>query len=307
MRLKQSETRYRSLFNAMMNGFLVCDVLADATAEKRRYRILDSNPAFHELFEIQAAAVIGVDLEQTVRDYLFEGELLEEFFAKLDVVAATGRTIRWEVYASRRQQYFDVVAYLPQPGQVAMAFADITERKMLMAELQRVATTDKLTGLLNRRQFEHSLQQQIRHAEHCHSSFSLILFDVDNFKNVNDTYGHLFGDSVLQGIARTIGKMIRSDDCFARWGGEEFAVLSNCSIVDAKRLAERIRSVIAEISFGERIVVSASFGVASYASGDTAERLMQRVDAAMYRAKNSGKNQVIVAGALSPYIIHHSL
>jgi two-component system cell cycle response regulator len=166
----------------------------------------------------------------------------------------------------------------------------------LMDESQRLATTDPLTGLSNRRALLSALQVEIAHARRHGSPLSFCLMDVDHFKSVNDTHGHAAGDQVLAAIGGLLRRSLRTPDIPARWGGEEFVVvLKQTDGAGAVVAAERIRKAVEALvidSGGKRIPVTASIGVAEFKADDSVEALIDRADNAMYRAKTAGRNRV---------------
>lgn len=152
---------------------------------------------------------------------------------------------------------------------------------------------DQLTGLYNRRKLDQVLSEQIDLASRYDTPFSVLLLDVDFFKKVNDTYGHLMGDQLLQDLSHILTKKIRSVDILGRWGGEEFLIiLPNCQLAGAMQLAEKIRLAIAETSFQNVGARTVSIGASDYKKGDQVEQLLQRADHALYQAKKSGRNCV---------------
>ena len=166
-----------------------------------------------------------------------------------------------------------------------------------MEEVSRRAHTDALTGLANRRAFDSQLEQLIAHADRFGHSVSLILADVDHFKNVNDTWGHEAGDAVLRSIAKTLSDGVRAVDVCARFGGEEIAILlPQTSLVGAVELADRLRRAVGGTpipALGEEIPVTISCGVACYPEGVlTKEALFAAADRALYEAKSAGRNCV---------------
>ncbi len=174
--------------------------------------------------------------------------------------------------------------------------------------LKRVGLTDFLTGINNRRFFDQRLSEEIMRVQRQESLLGCLLLDIDNFKRVNDTYGHRAGDQVLKEISFLAKQQLRGTDVFARFGGEEFSVLLiDSNAVVTLEIAERIRSAIAELTVtlddGQELQVTVSIGVSIYTGGEkvsgsfeSAEVLVDQADQALYKAKNSGKNRVICFG-----------
>jgi diguanylate cyclase (GGDEF)-like protein len=184
-------------------------------------------------------------------------------------------------------------------GQGAVAI----ENARLHRLIQKQAKTDPLTQLLNRREFEEQLAREVERAQRFGTPVGLVVLDLDDFKLINDRFGHLAGDGVLKAAAGAIRQCTREIDQPARWGGEEFAViLPHTGIDGAARLAERLRQAIAERQIptpdGRSVRVTASFGVAALpGSGTTQVELTAAADDAVYRSKRAGKNRVSLADA----------
>jgi diguanylate cyclase (GGDEF)-like protein len=182
-------------------------------------------------------------------------------------------------------------------GQGAVAI----ENARLHRLIQKQAKTDPLTQLLNRREFEEQLAREVERAQRFGTPVGLVVLDLDDFKLINDRFGHLAGDGVLKAAAGAIRQCTREIDQPARWGGEEFAViLPHTGIDGAARLAERLRQAIAERQIptpdGRSVRVTASFGVAALpGSGTTQVELTAAADDAVYRSKRAGKNRVSLA------------
>ncbi len=179
---------------------------------------------------------------------------------------------------------------------VVITLTDIStiesERKSLLSD----ATTDALTKVSNRLKFETILEQQIELTNRYKNSFCLIMLDVDNFKKINDTYGHGVGDKVLVELASTIKNSIRKSDTIARWGGEEFVViLPHTRLVTGVKIAEKLRKKIEEIKIEGAPRFTCSFGISEYKKDQSIESFMHSVDTKLYEAKNSGKNCVVSA------------
>ncbi|MNM75738.1 putative diguanylate cyclase YdaM [compost metagenome] len=175
---------------------------------------------------------------------------------------------------------------------------DITEKKQLEGELQRLATTDVLTQSSNRRHFFECAQQAFDTARADGTPMAFLLLDIDDFKQVNDSYGHQEGDQVLQHIADSGKAVLRRGDLFGRIGGEEFAaVFPGCNAPVAQQIAERLQREIQQLSFshGEQVYgVTVSQGLTTLMDDDESlDSVFARADAAMYRAKRQGKNQIV--------------
>jgi diguanylate cyclase (GGDEF)-like protein len=195
-----------------------------------------------------------------------------------------------------RELDFDFAALLSLVGNHV---SHILDKIRLFQETRRLSITDGLTGLYNSRYFYKYLDLEIARTKRYGSSFSLILFDIDNFKRMNDTYGHQAGDEVLQELARTLMSVSRETDVVVRYGGEEFIIiLPNTSEEEAISLAERILQAVQDtrirISQKETVTVTLSGGIASYPMNAlSAKTLLNAADSAMYAAKAAGKNTLI--------------
>jgi diguanylate cyclase (GGDEF)-like protein len=164
----------------------------------------------------------------------------------------------------------------------------------MQRDLIKYATTDSLTGLLNRRTFFDDAVEACKGADSA-SPLSAILFDIDQFKRINDTYGHQAGDAVLA----SLGVVMRtaSSGIIGRLGGEEFCLLQSCDLADAVEVAESVRRSIRALRFTqpEPFGITCSFGVAEWERGDTIDRILRRADIAMYEAKNTGRDRVVAS------------
>jgi len=168
---------------------------------------------------------------------------------------------------------------------------DVSESKRANEELQNLTVTDYLTNTYNRRFFIQKLEEEIERSKRNENKFSIVMFDIDYFKRINDRFGHNCGDLVLKGIAGMVKNRIRKIDCFARWGGEEFMLLLPDTTIDkTKSLVEELRRGISKINISCVDKVTASFGVVEYCNKYTADMLIQNVDNMMYKAKTEGRN-----------------
>jgi diguanylate cyclase (GGDEF)-like protein len=171
-----------------------------------------------------------------------------------------------------------------------------------LARLSGQAQTDALTGIANRRALDERLDDEVDHARRLGTNVSFVIADIDDFKSINDRYGHQTGDAVLQAVARAFADAVRELDLVGRFGGEELAVvLPGTQLAGARRLAERIRNAVEALRItgpnGEMVAVTASFGAASFPTHGTIEELVSAADTSLYEAKRSGKNRVVTATA----------
>ncbi len=184
--------------------------------------------------------------------------------------------------------------------QVASTASEVQTLKKELEGIRQKARTDMLTGLLNRRGFDEVLSKAMEASRKNESPLSIILADIDHFKKVNDTYGHLIGDNVLKMLSRLFNEHIKGKDTAARFGGEEFVlILPDTALKGAFSLSETIRKNLQEMKWvargsGKDIgTITISMGVAQYRVDDTMEALIQRADKALYAAKNTGRNKTV--------------
>ena len=169
--------------------------------------------------------------------------------------------------------------------------------------MSKLAMTDPLTKMDNRRLLDKLIREEINRTERHAFPLSVLLFDLDYFKKINDNFGHNTGDLVLQEVAQLLRQKIRVSDPFGRWGGDEFLCLAtNTDGAQAAELAERLREALERNRFSRVGKVTASFGVTTYQPGDTPETLVRRADMGLYKAKASGRNrvEVVYAGVTLP-------
>lgn len=179
----------------------------------------------------------------------------------------------------------------------ADTLAGALARQRLEHELRYQAHHDPLTGLLNRRPFEEALSQEIHRLQRYGAPVALIMFDIDHFKAVNDTYGHDAGDRTLAELAKGISDQLRAGDLLARWGGEEFMILlPETDAAGARQVADSLRRQVAEHAFSAVGGLTISLGVAQCRSHETLEDVTQRVDEALYAAKRCGRDRVMGDG-----------
>jgi diguanylate cyclase (GGDEF)-like protein len=219
----------------------------------------------------------------------------EEFVLGMEENAVDRTTL--VLYPPRRgfrKETRTLAEWLASQAGIALENARLHER------VQQQATTDELTGLVNRRRFLEALETELERARLFETPLSLVLADLDDFKRVNDAHGHLAGDDALRTFGDLLQAHLRVVDVAGRLGGEEFAVLlPETDLEEATLVADRMRGALSEaplgLSGGVRISLTASFGIAELAPGQSGQQLMSRADAALYAAKAAGKNRVSIA------------
>lgn len=257
------------------------------------------------------AEEIGADKRQLLAAFESMEKISEkEFRDKLDFLWLMANQISNQAYQHLRYQ--TMLVSLEQSKEELTAYKDkleelvnqrTAELERAIEKIQQISITDALTGCFNRGGINSNLPREIKRARRYNNPLSILLFDLDHFKKINDTYGHQSGDSVLQQVVATSQQLIRDDiDWLARYGGEEFlVVMPLTSRAGGIRVAERLRQAIANISFtgaGEQVSITASFGITgidSWEGIDTIshETLLQSADTFLYSAKKGGRNQVV--------------
>lgn len=185
------------------------------------------------------------------------------------------------------------ISYVQDVSLIRIYVTDITQRKRDEEAIHLLATTDSLTGIANRRAFAEALAREVERAARYATPLSLVMYDLDYFKRVNDNFGHDVGDDVLQAITGLVKENIRAVDLVARWGGEEFLVLMPQTDMQAARtVAEKLRRAIAEHRFDKAGKLTVSFGVVTFEPQDDPNTLLKRADDALYLAKERGRDRV---------------
>ncbi|MCF7987101.1 MAG: diguanylate cyclase [Methylovulum sp.] len=274
------------------------------TTPQGRWSFLYVSKGIEDLYEITAEEVYHDHLALTDRilsdDRASYIESVERSTASLSywehehrIMTLNGK-IKWVLGKATPQQQAD--------GSVLWSgiLTDITERVLLMQELEQLAKTDVLTGLVNRRQFLELAELEITRSRRYNNMLTIMMMDIDYFKTVNDTYGHKAGDLVLQKLATICKDVLREVDIIGRLGGEEFAVLLPETVgMEAMDVAERIRQELENASVdlpdqATTVKFTVSIGIATMTSRqETIDSLLQDADAALYQAKNSGRNKIV--------------
>jgi len=219
-----------------------------------------------------------VTIEKDISDSLFLSNIIKNSFIKLLILIAIFIIIFVYMYKkstllSKRKKELEL------------------EYKILEKDVKDLAFVDSMTKADSRLKFSISLADLIETSKRFESPFILILFDVDNFKKVNDTFGHDYGDIVLKNISTQVKKEVRKSDIFARWGGEEFVIiLPRATIEEGIVFSEKLRRKIENIKYEKIDSVTCSFGVVKYIKGDDEKSMIKRVDELLYKAKSSGRN-----------------
>jgi diguanylate cyclase (GGDEF)-like protein/PAS domain S-box-containing protein len=272
----------------------------------RDYRIVWISRPIESFLGINAPDVLGTDKRDVIGhtlSHVFEDG--ERYVQNTRIAYENGTDLEGRVYhvapsSGLKERWLEHGSYGITSGAYSGGridiYRDLTDRVRLEHELSHRATHDYLTGLLNRQQFEVLLDREIARARRLQVPLSLLMFDVDHFKAINDSLGHDAGDQVLKQLADEMSRCVRDSDSLARWGGEEFTlVLPECDARDAGRIAEHLRGRAMELNCGGEIdQLTISVGVARCRDNESRRDLLRRVDDALYTAKQSGHNKVVV-------------
>ena len=203
------------------------------------------------------------------------------------------QNINVQMYNKKLKYTFAMQVSKIKENRYQVSFYNISRVMAEKDAITKVAQKDELTQIYNRSKFNLILSVSLRNAEIYNEPFTVILFDIDYFKKVNDQYGHNVGDHVLVQLTALIKSQLRSHDTFARWGGEEFIILSKPATEnDSYLLAHRLRKYIESFPFDVIEKLTCSFGVSEFSKNDTAKSVIQRADNALYQAKKEGRNKV---------------
>lgn len=285
--LQQSEDNFRQLFDASPVAMIL------SSAEDNT--VLRTNTQAGRLFQTRPE---DIRIEDLWVDIAHRKKMLAQ-------VESEGFVDGFEAHLQRRGKepfWADIAVRKVRVGGklcVLSGTRDISEQKLLEARLRELATTDELTGALNRRRLFEVGEQLREHAVRYSRPFALAMLDLDKFKTINDTWGHGVGDKALRLVCDVIRKELRSTDSLGRYGGEELVVLFSETTLDEAQLAtERIRSAISRAMLWhdeKRVPLSISGGVVSWHDGELLEELVKRADDALYAAKAGGRNKVVPA------------
>jgi len=287
--LKEKTTLLEEYKKAVDESNIVCKTDTEG-------RITYVNDAFCKAYGYNRNELLGKDRKDILHPRVEDSMLLE-----LQSTIASKRIWKGilDLTKSDGPSYFadvTIVPILSVDGEI-MEFIyighDVTELVDRTERLKQLSTTDILTLVYNRMAFNDFLDAELQRARRYKTGLSLIMFDIDHFKSVNDTYGHLVGDEVLKALVKVVQLSIRKVDILARWGGEEFMILvPEAAPEAAHELAERLREEIESHDFSTKEKITVSIGVTTYRDGDHADSIITRVDNALYKAKENGRNRI---------------
>lgn len=275
------------IFESMADGMIIAD---------SKGRLVDFNRAASHIFPDIRKSKIGMNIRSILSQYPEITAILEKGCEKSSCDILRERDNRTEHYRVHTSPLMN--KRNSEIGRI-IALLDITEQAMLMENLQRLATTDELTDILNRREFISVAEKELNRARRYGRGCSIIMFDIDHFKDVNDRYGHAEGDRALTHVADIVRNNIREIDIFARYGGEEFILLlpevdSDFGLHTAERLRIFIGNEPLPLNEGD-LKITASFGIAAFHGEEIdLEELIRRSDTAMYDAKKNGRNRSVM-------------
>lgn len=259
----------------------------------------DGEEALAEIGSFQPDLVVSDVMMPLINGYDLARKIRENPQTKfIPIILQTAAGFRPEDH--RRGSEVGALGYITDPTDLDLLLSrarTLLEFKAYLDTCEEDALTDHLTGLANRRRFERQLEREVARTMRYGRAFCLLMLDIDDFKQVNDNYGHEAGDEAIKSLAKTLQEGTRGVDLAARIGGEEFAiVLTETSLNSAMEVAERLRLAIKSIQIPMVGQIAASFGVAEYpSSAQTARDLLAIADAALYKAKRQGRDRVVQA------------
>ncbi|QDR78999.1 diguanylate cyclase domain-containing protein [Sporomusa termitida] len=293
-KLKESEENYLLLFKHMINGFLFLQATPGLDGALPDFVILDVNEGYAEIIGQPKAEI----LDHKITDVLpFTTAENPEWLFILHRVLQHGEATLLEHYSKQCLKWLRLSIYSPKQGYLAIVVSDITGQKRSEEQVQQYAYHDHLTGLPNRRLLDDRLSIAIARAKRSAEQIAVIFLDLDNFKPVNDTYGHDAGDELLQQLANRIVSNVREGDTVSRVGGDEFVIIlpQIRTKAEVEQLALRLLVVCRQpfMIRNHEVFVSASIGVSMFPDdGMDIADLIRSADIAMYHSKRNGRNQV---------------
>ena len=284
--IKKQEQLLDDILNSSDNAIFLTD-FKDVLLSNYKFKEVVSKSFNHDV----------INLFVNIEGYLHKGLLQEgeDFLSLLSRTAPQNRVVSIIDKHLEAKAFQISVSKIDENSKCLVTLSDITKMKEQQINIEKEANIDGLTEVYNRRKFNEIFESEFKKAKRYEEVFSMAIVDIDNFKNFNDTYGHLIGDEVLITMAQTVSKALRETDTFARWGGEEFVILfQNTSKNTAKEVSQKLKDKIQANKHKVAGTITASFGVTQYEEGDTLESVFQRCDEALYLAKANGRNRVEV-------------
>jgi diguanylate cyclase (GGDEF)-like protein/PAS domain S-box-containing protein len=292
--LQRSEAKYRALFEHMLNGFIYLKAEKNPAGEIVDYRLLECNDAFVTTTGLAREMIIGRTMSESVFANITAGVNWQGIF---NSVLESGEAHTFEYCSPRLNKWYLTSVFTPNEDYVAALFSDITTRKQNEERTEYYAYHDPLTGLPNRRLFEDRLAVALSQAQRNEEWVAVLFLDLDNFKPINDTYGHEAGDQLLRQVAQRMRNCIRSCDTVARLGGDEFVI-----ILPGTNTRQEIETIATRILVASRdpividqdeIVITMSIGISIYPKdGTDITSLMRNADVAMFMSKRHGRNRI---------------
>lgn len=291
---KRLESSIREIEEARQHFEMIFETIPDATiiSNIETGALIAYNRAFFEMTkfskeEIEKNPINICDL------YVDSSE--RELFVKTIEMAGEVRNMEISFYGNNQKKHIGLVSskliLFEGDPHVLTVIRDISERKIMEEEIRRLSITDPLTQSYNRLKLDETLQKEFDKAKKV--TFTILILDIDYFKRINDTKGHQVGDQVLVEVVAILKENVRKSDIVGRWGGEEFLIiLPNASLEDGLLKAELIRAQVENYIFSNQSKLTISIGVATYMDDALPEEIVSRADAALYQAKNKGRNRV---------------
>ncbi|MDA8098543.1 MAG: sensor domain-containing diguanylate cyclase [Nitrospiraceae bacterium] len=300
--LRRSEQFLNTIFDSIHDPFCIFDTA---------FRIVRANEAYADLKEKAIGDLIDRTCYEVLegRDDVCEGCVIRKTLSSGDpcakekmVALKSGEHLWLEIFTYPiRDEIGKVTHVIEYSRDITDRKKSEGDRKRLIERLEHLSSTDGLTGLLNRRALIEQLGYEIERARRYGSPLSIILCDMDNLKEINDTHGHLAGDLAIQLVSATLRNTLRNVDIAGRYGGDEFLiVIPETNLEGTHNIAEKIRTATnaTETNFeGKQLRVSVSMGIASLAPGDDIDTFVTRVDVALYSSKHDGRNRITVVHA----------
>ena len=288
--LRRQKDYYKNIIDSSHNIILVSDKVSILDANKTFFKYFTN---YKDLAAFRAENKCICHLFESEEGYLEKGNMTYNW---LDVVLdnpEANHKVKMKI--DDKLYYFTVNAALisQEKEHYSVIFSDITQEEMYKKALENMSIKDALTNVYNRRYYEEQIEKEMSDAKRYHYNLSLIMFDIDFFKKVNDVHGHSVGDEVLIHLSGLINASLREGDALCRIGGEEFMViLPYTAKEDAAKIAEKLRIKVEQDK--EVLPVTISLGVTEYITGEAKDYLYSRVDTALYEAKENGRNRVVV-------------